>query len=100
MLDTKHSADFVLEPFNLMYELEYHVRLGRTEQWGLAVRVADFDDFVADRAFQPMLSIGTSRKISDTFDIWCRATVHPTGIFNVSVSYYEFYVNIGIVKKW
>ena len=100
MLDIENSSEFVLEPFNLMYEVEYHIRLGRAKNWCLAIRLADYDDYVADCAFQPMLSIYTSRKFGDTFEGFVRATAHPTGMFNLGISYFEFFANFGIIKTW
>lgn len=100
ILDIDASTEYVCEPFNFMYDIQFAFAIDKGDRWRMTARIANFDDFVADRSFQPIISLKTSCSINDTFEAFARLATHPTGIFSMSAAYYEVFLNTGIVKKW
>ena len=98
--DKTGSTDYVFEPFNLMYEIQYQFDFGRDDRWSLLLRAADFDDFVTDRGYQPMFSVALGRSFQRQLSAYFRTVCYPTGMFSLSANYYELYFNLGIQKKW
>lgn len=82
------SMDWVAEPLNLMYELCYSFALGNGP-WRGEVRLADYDDFVTDRAYQPIVSLRCARRLADRGEVYLRCLLHPTGMLSLSANYYE-----------
>lgn len=98
--DMDHGQAWVFEPFNILYELQYTLPLGRAERWALALRVADFDWFLTDRAYQPLFSMAVSRTLGHGLTAAARAVCQPTGMLSLSANYYHVFVNLGIEKQW
>lgn len=91
---------WMIEPFNVMYELQYTLPLGKPDTWALALRVADFDLFLTDRAYQPLFSMAVSRTIAGGLKAAARAVCQPTGMLSLGANYYHLFVNLGIEKQW
>ena len=98
--DRTGSTEYVFEPFNVMYELQYRFTFGRDDRWNMALRVADFDDFVTDRAYQPIFSLAAGRLFGHSLTAYARTACYPTGMFSLSANYYELFFNFGLQKKW
>lgn len=94
------STDWIVEPFNLMYELLYRFRLDSAGRWRAELRAADFDDFVTDRAYQPLFSCQAAWCITDKTELSARALLHPTGMMSLSANYYEAMFNLGVKMLW
>lgn len=98
--DKTGSTEYIFEPFNMMYEVQYQLRLGAGERWKLALRMADFDDFVTDRAYQPLFSIAVGYYLDNSLALCARTVCYPTGMLSLSANYYELFFNFGIQKQW
>lgn len=96
----ERAAGWLFEPFNVMYELQYTQPLDHKGLWELAFRVADYDWFMADRAYQPLFSLAASRNFGHGLTAAARAVCQPTGMLSLSANYYHLFVNLGIEKKW
>lgn len=94
------STDYVFEPFNLMYEVQYRFHLDRGERWLMALRAADFDDFVTDRAYQPLFSLALGHNITKSLQIYGDLVCYPTGMLSLSANYYQLLFKIGGRKQW
>ena len=94
------STTYVFEPFNLMYELCYRLLLGSDGRWMLVLRVADFDDFVTDRAYQPLFSASAVWRLAPGIELAARGLLHPTGMLSMSANYYEAAFNLGMKWLW
>ena len=95
-----HNTDFLSEPFNFMYEVCHTWSFGKDDEWMLSARVSDFDDFVIDRAYQPLFSVMGRWKVWQHTELVGRVIVHPTGMLSLSANYYEFMMNIGVNMVW
>lgn len=97
--DQTGSTDYVFEPFNLMYEVQVRFGLDRGGRWQMVLRMADFDDFVTDRAYQPLFSVAAGRQ-AGPLEVYGRMVCYPTGMFSLSANYYQLFFNIGVKKQW
>ncbi|MBP5341893.1 MAG: hypothetical protein J6Y52_06010 [Bacteroidales bacterium] len=97
--DLTGSTDYVFEPFNLMYEVQLRFGLDRAERWHMALRMADFDDFVTDRAYQPLFSVVAARETGPV-EVYGRLVCYPTGMLSLSANYYQLFFNLGVRKQW
>lgn len=98
--DQTGSTDYVLEPFNLMYEVQLRFALGGSGLWHMCLRAADFDDFVTDRAYQPLFSVGVGRTMMDDLRFYTDLVCYPTGMLSLSANYYQLFMKIGVNKLW
>ncbi len=98
--DQTGSTDYVFEPFNLMYEVQFRFHLDRSEQWLMTLRASDFDDFVTDRAYQPLFSLGVARSLSPSLQIYTDLVCQPTGMFSLSANYYQLFLKLGGRMLW
>lgn len=93
-------TDWLSEPFNLMYELRYKAWFGTRRRWLGELAVANYDDFVIDRAYQPLFSCSAGWLVSEKVELAARAVLHPTGMLSLSANYYEAWFNIQMILKW
>lgn len=98
--DNTGSTEYVLEPFNVMYEFQYQLNFGRDDRWNMALRISDYDDFVTDRAYQPIFSATTGRQLGHGLTGFGRLVCYPTGMLSLSANYYQIYLNLGVQKQW
>ncbi len=98
--DRTGSTEYVFEPFNLMYEVQYRFALDAGKRWEVVLRMADFDDFVTDRAYQPLFSAAAGHRFGHGLTAYARAVCYPTGMLSLSANYYELFLNLGIQKQW
>ncbi|MCR4658715.1 MAG: hypothetical protein K5650_00260 [Bacteroidales bacterium] len=99
-VDRTGSTEYVFEPLNLVYAIEYKFNFTANRLWSATLRMASYDDFIIDRAYQPLLSLQVDRKVSDKVNLWARAVLRPTGIFSLSANYFEFFTSIGAHILW
>lgn len=98
--DQTGSTDYVFEPFNLMYEARYTLDFGREKRWNILARLTNYDDFVTDRGYQPMLTIGGGHYFVDRLKLYGEVVYYPTGMWSLSANYYELFFKLGLSKQW
>lgn len=93
------NVSFVTEPFNLLWNIEAHVRPDSCV-WNLGIRAANFDDFQIERFNQPIFTLLGRYDIDAHWRIWADVACKPTGMFHVTANFYAINTHIGFIYTW
>lgn len=93
------NVSFVTEPFNLLWNIEAHVRPDSCV-WNLGIRAANFDDFQIERFNQPIFTLLGRYDIDAHWRVWADVACKPTGMFHVTANFYAINTHIGFIYTW
>lgn len=84
----------VFEPM-MQYALEVFVR-PQACRWNLSARIANFDDWQAERFFQPLFMLNGRANLTDNIRLLMGVECKPTGMFHLNASFYEAQAKVGV----
>lgn len=93
------NVSFVTEPFNLLWNIEAHVRPDSCV-WNLGICAANFDDFQIERFNQPIFTLLGRYDIDAHWRILADVACKPTGMFHVTANFYAINTHIGFIYTW
>lgn len=93
------NVSFVTEPFNLLWNIEAHVRPDSCV-WNLGIRATNFDDFQIERFNQPIFTLLGRYDIDAHWRVWADVACKPTGMFHVTANFYAINTHIGFIYTW
>ena len=89
------NANFVPEPFNLLYKVTFHIRPS-SSVWNAGGGVSNYSDYEYERMWQPLFFIDGYYRISESLNLKAEVTVKPTGMFHLVASFYGIRSSLGL----
>ena len=87
------------EPFNIYYELCANF-LPMIRYWDLQFAITNCEMFELERHYQPTFMIECFHYPMDALGVSLALGCKPAGIFNMSVGYYQTFINLGVCYRW
>lgn len=91
--------DRIHEPFNIYYGLDVTL-IPMLKYWNLLFSVTNSEMFELERHYYPSFIIKCRHypipDLGVTFGLGCK----PAGMFNMSVGYYQTFINLGLCYRW
>ena len=94
-----HQSDKIKEPFNIYYELRGYL-LSAVEDWDLDLVVTNNEIFELERHYQPSFIAECRHYPLPELGIIFGLGYKPAGMFNMSVNYYQTFLNLGLCYRW
>lgn len=89
------NAGYIVEPFNLLWNIEGHVRR-ESDFWNLGLRISNFDDFQIERFNEPIFTLvgryNPTEKIRLFAEVYCK----PSGMLHGAANFYNAGARIGL----
>ena len=93
------DANYVVEPFNLLYRLEVFCR-PQNNFWNLSFMFSNVDDYQMERMWQPLFSVGAWYDVTDHWRINFGAQCKPNGMFHLDATFYGATFRTGFTYKF
>lgn len=85
---------YISEPFNLLYRVEAFVR-PQTSCWNIAVAISNADDYMVERAWNPMLYLAGWYDIDSHWRLQLSGKYKNAGMFHMNAHYYASEILLG-----
>lgn len=89
------TADYIVEPFNLLWNIEGHVRR-ESDFWNLGLRISNFDDFQIERFNEPIFTLIGRYNPTDKIRLFAEVYCKPSGMLHGAANFYNAGARIGL----
>ncbi len=93
------SAANVMEPFNLIYNLEGQL-FKQDHNWNIGLGVSNHDDFQIERMYKPIFTLKGNFVPAQHFNLLAELSCKPVGNFHGSANFYALYTRLGFIYTW
>jgi len=92
----ERDAQRLIEPFNLMYSLTYHIKIP-VENLDLGLTVTNTDYFKITQETNPLFRLNALYQLNKSVSLTSQLWYEPAGIFNIYANYFGTFFRAGII---
>lgn len=97
--DYANKYDFISEPNNFTYRLEYFVR-PQMSSWNISLAITNYDRFLVERFVQPFFELNGYCKVTPKTSLFLDTRLEQSGMTALSCEFYGVNTCLGIVYKF
>ncbi|MGN0186221.1 MAG: hypothetical protein ACI392_00530 [Paludibacteraceae bacterium] len=97
-MDNDHhtqNAGYMVEPFNLLWNIEGHVRR-ENDFWNIGLRISNFDDFQIERFNEPIFTLVGRYNPTEKIHLFAEVYCKPSGMLHGAANFYNAGARIGL----
>lgn len=92
------SNEKIHENWNLMYFIRYNLK-PVDYKWNVGISITNIDYFLINQETNPMFNLNGKYDFSEDLSLYSELWYKASGISNISVNYFGFFIRTGLVWK-